>query len=291
MKKSIFGVCFFMTFLTSLIAGAKEPVMFERVVQLPDAELRFSMAEDFSKDMPAAPLEEKVTIDMLHNLRASVDRFVVGRRWWDVKSPGFFKKTWGSIQMTISIGAAIDKQGARLNFCNFSQVDFLYFYREALVERWRRHNEEVSPGDKIQFGVEVPVFFGAIGRRFVSHYLYKKTYGNIPLLEVATGYSGVINYYFSVPAGDGIYLEFEFVGAPNAGVSAYVFHDLALKRINSIKNSMFLNSVNGGNCTIAKIGKWDEIDSVGLLKPDSSLLPNPVPTGTVEKFFPEAGRK
>ncbi|HRH77551.1 MAG TPA: hypothetical protein PK129_09420 [Cellvibrionaceae bacterium] len=290
MKKSIFGVCFFMTFLTSLIAGAKEPVMFERVVQLPDAELRFSMAEDFSKDMPAAPLVEKVTIDMLQELKSLGDRFVVGRRWWDVRPPGWFKKTWGSIQMTAVIGAAIDKQGARLNFCNFSQVDFLRFYREALIERWRHHNEELSPESKLQFGVEIPSFFGAIGQRFVPHYLYKKTHGNIPLLETAAGYSGVINYYFSVPVADGIYLELEFVGAPSVDVSAYVFHDLALNKINAIKDSIFLTPINVGNCMISKLGKWDEIDSVSLLKPDPSLLPKPVPASSIEKFFPDSGR-
>ncbi len=266
--------------------------MFERAIQLPDAELRFSMTEDFSKDMPAAPLVEKITLDMLHNLKTPGDRFVVGRRWWDVKPPGWFKKTLGSIQMTAMVGLAIDKQGARLSFCNFSQIDFLYFYREALVERWRRHNEELSPESKLQFGVEVPSFFGAIGQRFVPHYLYKKTHRNVPLLEVAAGNSGVINYYFSVPVGDEIYLEFEFVGAPNADISAYVFHDFALNKINTIKDSIFLtpNNSDGGNCIISKVGQWNEIDSVGLLKPDSSLLPKPVPAGTVEKFFPESGR-
>ena len=66
MKKLIFWVSFFMTFLTSLMAGAKEPVMFERVIHLPDTEIRFSMTEDFSKDMPAAPFVEKVTAHMLN---------------------------------------------------------------------------------------------------------------------------------------------------------------------------------------------------------------------------------
>jgi hypothetical protein len=192
--------------------------------------------------------------------------------------------------MTAVIGAAIDKKGARLNFCNFSQVDFLYFYREALIERWRRHNEELSAENKSQFGVEVPSLFGAIGQRFVSHYLYKKTRGNVPLLETAAGYSGVIHYYYSVPVGDGIFLELEFVGAPNADISAYIFHDLALNKINSIKDSIFLTPVDGGDCMISKVAKWDEIDSVGLLKLDPSLLPKSVPASTVDKFFPGSSR-
>jgi hypothetical protein len=38
------------------------------------AELRFSMAEDISKDMPAAPVMEKVTENMLVSLKKSGDR-------------------------------------------------------------------------------------------------------------------------------------------------------------------------------------------------------------------------
>ena len=288
MKKSIFGACFFMTFLTSLIAGAKEPVKFERVVRLPDAELRFSMTEDFSKDMPAAPLVEKVTIDRLQDLKAPQDRFVIGRRWWDLKPPGFFKKNWGSVQMTVAIGASIDLHGEKLDFCKSSQTDFLIFYRGSLLDKWRAHNATVAPEDKLKYSVDISPFFDSVGQRFVSYFEYKKNSHQVVVLEGVGGRDADIYSYYSVPIDKNFFIEFEFVRAPDLNGSPYLFQAQVRERIRSIIDSVVLSPLSKRGCVFSVIDKWGNATSVDLMKPDPSVLPKPIP---VDEFLKKNGLK
>lgn len=277
-----------MTFLASLMAGAKEPAMFERVVQLPDAELRFSMTENFSKDMPAAPLVEKVTFDMLHDFKAPQNRFVIGRRWWDLKPPGFFKKNWGSVQMTVAIGASVDLHGEKLDFCKFGQADFLAFYRESLLDKWRLHNAAVAPENKIKYSVDISPFFDSVGQRFVSYFEYKKNSHQVVLLEGVGGRDADIYSYYAVPVDKGFFLEFEFIRAPDLNGSPYSFQVQVRERIRSIIDSVILSSVSKNNCIFSVIEKWVNVSSVDLLKPDPSKLPKPIP---VDEFLKKNGLK
>ncbi|HNG59279.1 MAG TPA: hypothetical protein PKZ52_05595 [Cellvibrionaceae bacterium] len=276
-----------MTIFTSFMAHAKDPTMYPRVIQLPDAELRFSMMEDFSNDMPAEPLIEKIESANLSELKNITDRFVIGRRWWDLKPPGWFKKSWGSIQMTLMLGGAINKQGAKLDFCTFSQADFMVFYHEALVEKWRKHNESITPENQIQFGVYVMSLFGAIGQEFIPHSGFKQTGHNALLLESVAAQDANIYSYYSIPVGRDTFLEFEFIGAPDLNGSPYLFQAQADERINSIRQSVALKLDQNRSCVAGVLDKWVVADSVQLLKPDPSLLPKPAPSGTLEKFFPE----
>lgn len=276
-----------MTFITSLMANSKELPMHERAIQLPGAVLRFGMTEDFSKDMPAASLVEVVTEDMLNGLKKSGDRFVIGRRWWDLKPPGWFKKSWGSMQMTVALGAAVDQGGKRLNFCEFNQADFLRFYHESLVEKWRSHNEGISEENMWQFGVYVSELFSAWGQEFRSHFLYKKNANKLTVLESAAGQDANIYSYYVFPIGARLFLEFEFVGAPDLNGSPYLFQNQVRDRINPIKESISL-SLDVKNCIGPIVSNWIEANSVELLKPDPSLLPKPIP---VDEFLKKNGLK
>lgn len=281
MKKYICGVLLSMTFLTSLMAGAKEPVMFERVIHLPDTEMRFSITEDFSKDMPAAPFVEKVTADMLSGLKMPGDRFVIGRRWWDLKPQGLFKKSWGSMQMTVSIGSVVDLKFEKINLCDLGQKGFLGFYRESLVEKWKSHNEGVLPEDMLQYGIDISPLYSVRGKEYVPYFGYGRTEkGNI-FIETATGHGAVIYYYFSFPVAVDKYLEFEFVGAPNVNGSPYLFQEQVRGRIKSITDSFLLSLREDRGCMSEVLGKWVIADSVRLLKPDSLTLPKHIPVDEI----------
>ena len=285
MKKYICGVLLSMTFLTSLMAGAKEPVMFERVIQLPHAELRFSMAEDFSRDMPAAPLVEKLTVDMLSGLKTPGDRFVIGRRWWDLKPPGWFKKPLGSMQMTISIGGGIDV--GQLNFCKMTQSEFLIFYRESLVNKWKPHNEGIASADLLKFGVNVYPFFSGRGQEYIPYFEFKKNNKGIIWLSSGAGQDANMYYYFSAPVGAANFVEVEFIGAPDLNGSPYLFQNLVMERARLINESVLV-AFGKENCLALGGGNWIEANSVELLKPDPSLLPKPIP---VEEFLRKNGLK
>lgn len=271
-----------MAFFKSLGAHAKSLAIHERNIFLPSAVLRFGITEDFSKDMPADALVEKVSLDVLSGVKKIGDRFVIGRRWWDPKPDGWFKKPWGSMQMTISIGAAIDKQGEKINICDFSQADFMGFYRESLMEKWRAHNEAIAPGDVLQYGVDVPPLFSAKGQEFIPNFGYGKTRSGNIFLETATGHGAVIYYYYAFPVGAEFFLEFEFVGAPDLNGSPYVFQAQIRERINSIKDSVTLSG-DPQNCMHNVLSKWIQGDSVQILKSDSSLLLKPTPPEELKK--------
>lgn len=287
MRLLFFGAFFIMTFFKSLMANSKELSLYERMVHLPGSQLRFKMQEDFSKDMPAVPLIEKVTEDMLSGLKKSGDRFVIGRRWWDLKPQGWFKRSWGNMQMTVALGVAGDRSGKRLDFCGFNQADFLKFYHDSLVEKWRPHNDGVSEENMLQFGVYISEPFSARGQEFIPHFGYKENSGKLTILECAAGQGANIYSYYVLPVGSKFFLEFEFVGAPDLNGSPYLFQAQVRERINPIKESILLN-FDEKNCMGTVSNKWIEANSVELLKPDPSLLPKPIP---VEEFLKANGWK
>lgn len=285
--KIILMVSSIVTTFSSLMAHSKEPTMYPRVVQLPDAELRFSMTEDFSKDMPAEPLAEKVTADMLTALKMPGDRFVIGRRWWDIKPPGWFKKSLGSMQLTVSLGANVGKNGEALDFCDAPQKEFLTFYHESLIEKWREHNAGISSENKLQFGVNVYPLFGGRGQEFIPYAAFKKASRGTTFLEAVAGQGGNIYHYYSLPVDSKLFLEFEFIGAPDLNGYPYHFQDLVMERVRRINDSVLV-VFGKENCLASGLASWIEASSVELLKPDPSLLPKPIP---VEEFLKANGLK
>ncbi len=267
-----------MAFFTVLMAHSKEPSMYQRVVQLPDAELRFGMTEDFSKDMPAAPLIDKVTVNMLAGLTKPGARFVIGRRWWDVKPPGFFKKTWGSMQMTISVGGMLDRV-KKINSYQVDQAGFMIFYHDSLIDKWAEHNKNVSQADYLQFGIHVSSLFGATGKEYYSNFNYRKAGGAI-VLEAGAAQDANIYYYYSFPVDPNYFVEFEFVGAPDLRGSPYQFQIMVRDRINAVMDSLGVQYGNKLNPLV--VDKWIEAGSVELLKPDTAILSKPLPIETIQ---------
>lgn len=285
--KIIIGAFLFMAFFTSLMANSKELHMHERVVQLPGAELRFSMAEDFSKDMPAAPLVDVVTIDMLKLLKKPGDRFVIGRRWWDLKPPGWFKKSWGSMQMTLLVGKMTDVM-KRKNACAVDQADFLVYYHDSLVDKFSEHNSKISEADFLEYGVYVSDLFGATGQEYYPRYRYKKSASNLVILHTAAAQHANIYSYYSFPVNSDFFVEFEFIGAPDLNGSPYLFQNMVRERIDAALEKISVFYSADKKCAASPVGNWVETDSVKLLKPDPSVLPKPIP---VEEFLKANGLK
>jgi hypothetical protein len=280
MKRPFLGVLCVMAFLKALTAHSKEPPLHQRFIQLPDAKMQFSMTEDFSKDMPAAPLVEKVTADMLSGIKKPGDRFVIGRRWWDLKPPGFFKKAWGSMQMTISVGGMLD-QVKKTNAHQADQARFMVFYHDSLIDKWSEHNKSIPQADFLQFGIHVSSLFGATGQVYYSNFNYKKA-GDAIVLEAGAAQDANIYYYYSVPVDANYFVEFEFIGAPDLRGSPYQFQIIVRERVKAIMGNLSIQYSKKSIPTAT--GGWVEASSIELLKPDTSILPKPISIETIQKL-------
>ena len=67
------------------------PAIYPRQVDLSGNIFHFSMPENFSEDMPAANMVEKLDIEDLKKFDNPEYGNII-RRWWDIKRPGFLVK-------------------------------------------------------------------------------------------------------------------------------------------------------------------------------------------------------
>ena len=76
--------------LLGLTANAA-PTIYPRQVDLSGNIFHFAMPENFSKDMPAENMVEKLDIQDLEKFTDPEYGNII-RRWWDIKKPGFLEK-------------------------------------------------------------------------------------------------------------------------------------------------------------------------------------------------------
>ncbi|HNG59278.1 MAG TPA: hypothetical protein PKZ52_05590, partial [Cellvibrionaceae bacterium] len=147
---------------------------------------------------------------------------------------------------------------------------------------WKSHNEGVLPEDMLQYGIDISPLYSVRGKEYVPYFGYGRTgKGNI-FIETATGHGAVIYYYYSFPIAIDMYLEFEFVGAPDINGSPYLFQEQVRGRIKSITDSLQLSLRDNHSCMGGVLGKWVIADSVKLLQPDPLTLPKHIPVDEIK---------
>src|SRR5687768_5383029 len=119
--------------LLGLTANAA-PAIYPRQVDLSGNVFHFSMPENFSKDMPAANMVEKLDIQDLQKFDNPEYGNII-RRWWDIKNPGFFGKGLGTVMMDISVQKPPENKKKLISDKPFditNRLDFMMMVNEQL---------------------------------------------------------------------------------------------------------------------------------------------------------------
>lgn len=137
-----------------------------RQINLSGVLVDFSIPENFSKDMPADDMIERVNLSD-KSLFEDATRFTLLRRWWDFKSPSFWKPDPGTLMMSILVQ---DKPSGR-EYNTLDRADFVRLVHDRLVDI---HGEDAYQHEDAPSRVYLPFIddyreFIFNGQRWLEH--------------------------------------------------------------------------------------------------------------------------
>lgn len=224
--------------LLGLTANAA-PTIYPRQVDLSGNIFHFAMPENFSKDMPAANMVEKLDIEDLEKFDAPEYENII-RRWWDIKKPGFFSRELGTVMMDISVQRVPDNRQKLIHANPYDiadRLDFLLALDDNLRHRYKKiRSEIVSNGDRTYaYSIDFCSLYGTELESFYRDKIYnqQKWTGytvTAPLNQLIVGQA--------LPLTKNIYMEVVFTYSPNQNILPRDFLDIAYKTTQPIENSL-----------------------------------------------------
>src|SRR5690625_4186503 len=165
-----------LTFISKALGMASRPpegMGATRSVDLSGNVFQFAMPEDFSRDMPADDLVERLDISD-PSIFSDPDKGTLIRRWWDIKEPGFFGKKLGTVMMNISVRKVPDNALRWLNSEAYDVTDRLSFMLMLTEDAQLKHpnnryNVEATPENQ-PFLYYVPGFVTMVGENLYTSF-------------------------------------------------------------------------------------------------------------------------
>lgn len=145
--------------ITQLFASSKdnnESTYMPRQINLSGNIINFSIPENFSKDMPADDLVEKLDLND-KNLFNKTNSVALLRRWWDFKDDSFFSKNVGSMMMTIHV-YKVKKSDEDISH----PIGFINVLFEEMERRDKEENIGRDESTKVYFPEHYQSFFEKI---------------------------------------------------------------------------------------------------------------------------------
>ena len=211
----------------------KSPTVYPRQIDLSGNVFSFAMREDFSRDMPAEDMIEKLDLEGSAALKR--DGYItLMRRWWDLKEPGFFGKDQGSVMMAITLRKKPENQAGIIKT---KENDFH-------KQRYREHNKEATTKGDAQFVVHVPNLAWQVG---------EDTYSSYELISINSrqwASTGTVqgrqsNNIYALPLDEQHYLEIEFALMPSDNVAPYNYIGIATPRMDAIVKTFIMRYASG----------------------------------------------
>lgn len=231
--------------LLGLQANAAAPIStYPRQVDLSGNIFSFSMPENFSKDMPAANMVEKLDISDIKKFDDPEYGNII-RRWWDIKAPGFFGNQLGTVMMDISVQRVPENKQKLIHTKPYditNRLDFMMMIYDQSHQRYDQLNLETNAEE----GEANAYHFGCcslVGETIHSHYR-DRVYGGKKWL----GYSvaAPLNQLIVgtvLPLTGSTYLELVFTYSPNQNVLPLEFLDSAYLITRPIEESLRVDYV------------------------------------------------
>jgi len=244
--------------LFGLQANAAAPVSaYPRQVDLSGNIFSFSMPENFSKDMPAEDMVEKLDISDIKKFDNPEYGNII-RRWWDIKSPGFFGKELGTVMMDISVQKVPENKQKLIHGKSYDimdRLDFLLMIDDSLHQRYDKMNmsHRESGGDANDYNVD---FCYLLGEKLKSHYRDYQYNGQKWIGYTITAPSAQLIVGLVMPINVNSYLELVFAFSPNQNVIPNEFLDAAHKTTQQIESSLYVNFSETNNVKAVVEGIW-----------------------------------
>ncbi|EIK46029.1 hypothetical protein O59_000050 [Cellvibrio sp. BR] len=227
--------------LLGLTANAA-PTIYPRQVDLSGNIFHFAMPENFSKDMPAENMVEKLDIEDLKKFDNPEYGNII-RRWWDIKKPGFFGKELGTVMMDISVQRVPNnkKKLIHINAYNIAnRLDFLLMINDTLHQRYDELNKNYRGQGGIDGDYSVD-FCYLLGSEIESDYRDYNYNGQKWIGYTVTAPNAQLIVGLVTPVTQDTYIELVFTFSPNHDASPNEFLDVAHMTTQLIEDSLRVN--------------------------------------------------
>lgn len=248
----LFLVTITMVSITQLFASSKdnnEYPYLPREINLSGNIVKFSMPENFSKDMPADDLVENLNLKD-EKLFQNNNSITLLRRWWDFKSNSFFSSNMGTMMMTVHAYKTKN-----------SSEDISHpvgFIKELLTEMERRDKEE-NKGRNEEEKVYFPQFYRSFSEKIHSNQKWLKG-GAADTKETQMAF----HEWKQITPNHFLGVEFHF--APNSNISMREFIDTYCRdMLEKIMNS-FDVVYSGENVIKSKLENNAQLNLKQLIK-------------------------
>lgn len=225
-----------------------EPKIYPRQVDLSGNIFHFSMPENFSKDMPAADMVEKLDIQNLQKFDNPEYGNII-RRWWEIKKPGFFGKELGTVMMDISVQKKANNIQNLIHTNEYNienRLDFLLMLDDKLHQRYdelhKSHQEQ--GGDGSDYSVDFCYLLGTKIKTLYRDYQYN---GQKWIGYTVTAPNAQLIVGLVTPVTQQTYIELVFTFSPNHNIVPNEFLDTAHKTTQPIEDSLNIQFLSNNN--------------------------------------------
>lgn len=210
------------------------PLGAERVIDLSGNIFQFALPENFSRDMPAPDLVEKVDLSQI----SDDDTGLLLERWWDIKEPKVFGRSLGTVMLTINIKQVVNNSFNILHDNDYDlrrDFDLIFANYERMIGEYPDSSEDkfvpgsiaTMTGAKLHNGYQS---FEINGQRWLRHGLTRGSDGHLKL-----GYI--------IPITTKYYLDVVFYNANNDDVSPWDMDVPAKALADRILKTMYIQYV------------------------------------------------
>lgn len=226
--------------LSSLFnSNAQAAPTFQRQANLSGNILQFSMPEDFSKDMPAQDMTEKLDITDLKNFDKGEYGNII-RRWWDIKNTGWFGKKLGTLMLDISVQRKIDNQAKLIHERPYDltdRFDFMLMLDDLFHQRYDHLNRSLTPDPGRTLAYHTS-FATLTGNKLAS--LQNETLANNQkwIRQSIAGPNGVTIINLATPLNASLFILVSFTYAPNDGIATRELISASKEKAETIEQSL-----------------------------------------------------
>ena len=252
--------------LFSSFAQASEK-LFPQQIDLSGNIFHFSLPENFSSDMPAYDVVNRLDITDTQKFDNGEYGNLV-RRWWDIKAPGWFGKKLGTVMMDISVQrVAANKQQliSKNPYDIRDRMDFILMLDESFHQRYDALNQELVPedGSAEAYGFS----FATVSREKIFSVCREKIFNDQKWIENSiSAPRGDLIVVDVLPVTTSVYLEVSFTYSANDDVNLRDFLDTAFAKMEKIQDSFKVSYAPGNPFAKIVSEDWMEYTNTEVLE-------------------------
>lgn len=235
--RTLLKVLIMLTFISKAFGMSGRPpedLGATRSVDLSGNVFQFAMPENFSRDMPADDLVERLDISD-PDIFTNPDKSTLIRRWWDIKEPGFFGKQLGTVMMNISVRQVPPNTQRLLNSEPYDSRDRLSFMLMLTEDAQLKHPSNqytgtVTPEGKT-YSHYVPDFVIMVGDKLHPSFHDEHFNGQVWTRYGVSAPEPLLIVNYVIPITLDVFLEVSFYYSNNDNIGAPYFTDVAHEKL------------------------------------------------------------